>query len=152
MLYPPTMMLKVLPVTALILALSGGAALADRRGGDRGGDRRGVVVVRDHGESRGGRVVRDHRDWRRDGWNARPRYERGVRRPIYVSRPVIRDRYYDYRYRPQLIVENYNTMPGYTWVAGRWSWNGYEWAWQPGHYEPDQHYADPDCDHDHDRY
>lgn len=144
-------MLKVLPLTALILGLSGGAALADHRGGFRGGDRRGTVVVRDHHEWRGGGggrvVVREHGDWRRGGWTA-PRYERPVRRPIYVSRPVIRERYYDYYRRPQLIVENYGAMPGYCWIAGRWNWDGYEWSWQPGHYEPEQSYQDTGYDQD----
>ena len=37
-----------------------------------------------------------------------------------------------------MVVENYNSMPGYYWVAGAWSWNGYEWIWTAGHYEPDQ--------------
>ena len=63
-----------------------------------------------------------------------------VRRPIYVQRPVIRYRYYNYYQRPQVIVENYPARAGYYWVAGQWTWSGYEWTWQPGHYEPDQSY------------
>jgi hypothetical protein len=75
-----------------------------------------------------------------------PHYRRDVRvvrRPIFVSRPIIRDHYYNYYRRPSLIVESYGAMPGYYWVAGRWDWNGYEWLWQPGHYEPDPNYVDP---------
>ena len=82
----------------------------------------------------------------------RGRYDRGryvsrphahvVRRPIYVQRPVIRHRYYNYYQRPALIVENYAPMAGYYWVAGQWNWNGYEWIWMPGHYEPDPNYYD----------
>jgi hypothetical protein len=66
-----------------------------------------------------------------------------VRRPIFVSRPIIREHYYNHYRRPSLVVENYGAMPGYYWVAGRWTWSGYEWLWQPGHYEPDASYVDP---------
>lgn len=145
------MMLKALSLTALVLGLSGGVALADH---GRGGDHRGAsfehrpapqgrVVVRDHRDWHGGGgnvVVREHR-----GWNG-PRYHRIDRRPIYLSRPVIRERYYNYYRRPAVIVENYNPMAGYYWVAGGWTWNGYEWIWQPGHYEPDPSYIDQGYD------
>jgi hypothetical protein len=142
------------------VGLAGGVASADRFHGSRGGN---TVHT---GGSRGP-VVRDHRgggEWHgaREGgvrvtegarWNNRPVYNRGgyynsgyrynnyVRRPIYVGRPVIRERYYDYRYRPNLIVENYPARDGYFWVAGQWTWDGYEWQWQPGHYEPDPSYG-----------
>lgn len=84
----------------------------------------------------------------RGGYN-RPAYNGGYRysynrRPIYVSRPVIRQRYYDYRYRPSLIVESYPARDGYYWVAGQWTWNGGEWIWTPGHYEPDPSYYNQD--------
>ena len=75
-----------------------------------------------------------------------PRYYHTVRRPIYVSRPVIHERYYNYYRRPAIIVENYNAMPGYYWVAGGWTWDGAEWIWQPGHYEPDPNYVDSGYD------
>jgi hypothetical protein len=152
------MMLKVVSLTALALGLSGGVALADH---GRGGDHRGVfvehraapqnrVIVRDRHEWHGGNVVRDHRGW--DGGGRvivrnEPRYQRYERRPIYVSRPIIRDRYYDYYRRPAVIVENYNPMAGYYWVAGGWTWNGYEWNWQCGHYEPDPSYVDQGYDY-----
>jgi hypothetical protein len=73
---------------------------------------------------------------------------RVVRRPIYVQRPVIRYRYYNYYQRPAVIVENQPPMPGYYWVAGQWQWNGYEWIWQAGHYEPDPNYVDPSYGYD----
>jgi WXXGXW repeat (2 copies) len=149
------MMLKVLPLTALALGLSGGVALADH---GRGGDHRGVTVehraapqtrveVRDRPGWHGGGnvVVRDHRGWNGGGRvivRNEPRYHRVVRRPIYISRPVIHERYFNYYRRPAIIVENYNAMPGYYWVAGSWTWDGSEWAWQPGHYEPDPNYVD----------
>jgi hypothetical protein len=161
-------MRKVLPLTALILCLASGAALADRDRHDRGRDRRHDNrghVDRDHrGDwNRGNRVViRDRGDRHRDRVIIRnePRHDRHynnnhyrhynnnhyrhvVRRPIYVSRPIIRHRYYNYYQRPALIVENYNTMPGYYWVRGAWRWDGYEWIWEPGHYEPDPNYIDP---------
>ncbi|HZJ66527.1 MAG TPA: hypothetical protein VFD36_23630 [Kofleriaceae bacterium] len=145
------MMLKVLPLTALALGLSSGAAFADRgHGGDhRGGyehrgDNRGSVVVRDHGNRGNTVVVRDH--WRGNNnvvirdHGYRGGYRNVVRRPIYVSRPVIHHRYYNYYRRPAVIFENYAPMTGYYWVSGSWSWNGFEWIWAPGHYEPDPSY------------
>lgn len=162
-------MLKFLPLTALALGLSSGVALADHhREYSRGAtyEHRAPVVVRDH---RG----YDNRGWERRGydnrgWDRRGGYEnrvvvrdRGwyggggayvhdgasyrhfVRRPIYVSRPVIRERYYNYYRRPALVVESYGPRDGYYWVAGAWSWNGFEWIWQPGHYEPDPNYVEP---------
>jgi hypothetical protein len=156
--YPTVMMFKVLPLTALALGLLGGVAQADH---GRGGDRRGRFVerhaaphhtaVRDHHGWRGGgrgvvvRDVRDHRDGNRGGRTIirgeRHHPHHIVRQPIYVSRPVIRERYYNYYRRPAVIIESYNPMAGYYWVAGRWAWNGYEWIWQPGHYEPDPSYV-----------
>ena len=58
-----------------------------------------------------------------------------------MQRPVIRYRYTNYYAPPAVLVENYAAMPGYFWVAGQWSWNGYEWIWTPGHYEPDPNAA-----------
>jgi hypothetical protein len=167
------MMRKLIPLTALVLGLSGGVALADRdhgRGGDhnrgntsrvvvRSDNHRGnTVVVRDHrgdNHNRGNDGYRGNNNYRGNGnyrgnyggrvvVNTGPRYHGGgyVRRPIYVSRPVIRHRYYNYYQRPSLIVESYNPMAGYDWVPGSWSWSGYEWVWQPGHYEPDASYID----------
>lgn len=153
-------MLKALPITAIALGLSGGVAFADH---DHRNDHRGTVTVRDH---RGGYVAQNHGDWHRGnvvrdrGWRGggtvvvrdrgyyggrayvRPTYNYShVRRPIYVSRPIIRHRYFNYYQRPALIIENYNTMAGYYWVRGQWTWDGYEWIWQPGHYEPDPNYG-----------
>jgi hypothetical protein len=160
------MMLKLIPLTALALGLSSGVALADRdhHGGPSRGDHRGVVehrsgavVIRDHGrdhghDGRGGAVVRGGGEWRGRSFvnhgggrvivREPYRHGYGVRRPIFVSRPIIRDHYYNYYRRPTLVVESYGAMPGYYWVAGRWSWSGYEWIWQPGHYEPDPNYVD----------
>jgi hypothetical protein len=55
-------------------------------------------------------------------------------------RPVIQYRYTNYRVRPQILVENYDTVPGYIWVAGQWQWNGYEWNWVSGHYAVDPNF------------
>lgn len=85
----------------------------------------------------------DARPWRggvgvrgpvvRSGFVARGGWER---RPIYMPRPMIRERYYNFHRRPELIVESYGPREGYVWVRGGWQWNGYEWIWYPGHYEP----------------
>jgi hypothetical protein len=65
-----------------------------------------------------------------------------VRRPIFVQAPTIRYRYYNYYQRPAVLAENYSPMAGYYWVAGAWSWNGFEWTWTAGHYEPDPNYVE----------
>ena len=162
-------MKQLIPLTALALGLTGGVGLADRgHDNDRGAsvEHRGnwnhgsTAVVRAHGDSYRGNgdwnrgstvVVRDNHHWNR-GWNGGNRViinDRGGyygggyghgRRPIYVSRPIIRERYYNYYQRPSLVVESYNTQPGYFWVAGAWAWYGAEWIWQPGHYQPDPNY------------
>jgi hypothetical protein len=49
-------------------------------------------------------------------------------------KPVIRQRYYDVRVRPTVIVESYDPVPGYVWVAGNWTWGGAEWVWTPGYW------------------
>ncbi len=162
-------MKKLIPLTALALGLTGGVALADRDHGSRSAsvEHRGnsnhgtTTVVRDHGNAYRGNgnwnhgntvVVRDNHNGYRN-WNGGNRvivnshYGHGygygyARRPIYVSRPIIRERYYNYYRRPALIVENYNAQPGYFWVAGAWSWSGAEWIWQPGHYQPDAGYVE----------
>jgi len=161
-------MLKLFPLTALVLGLSSGVALADRHGDHRGvtvehraaptvvRDHRefhnNAIVVRDRGYYRGdGRVIRDRGYYRGDGRVIREGgYYRGDRRPIYVSRPIIRERYFNYYRRPALFVENYNAMPGYYCVAGSWVWNGGEWIWQPGHYQPDPNYIDQGYDQGYD--
>jgi hypothetical protein len=92
-------------------------------GGFRGGYERGYVGRGWGGGWGHGPVVRG--GW---GW--------GYRAPIYVDRPIIHEHYYDYRYRPELIVEDYPVRDGYVWVRGHWDWNGVEWIWTPGYYEP----------------
>jgi hypothetical protein len=124
----------IMAVTAV--ALAGGVASAERFHGGGGHS----VVVRDHREG-GVHVTPSYRgNYRAE----RPAYYGGyhnyARGPIYVDRPYIRQRYFDYRYRPEVIVENYPARPGYFWVAGQWNWDGYEWQWTPGHYQPDPAY------------
>jgi hypothetical protein len=148
-------MRKIVTLALLILTATVGTAAADRYRGDHRGRDRGHVV-RDH---------RDHRDYRRD---SRPTYRRDYRshrhfdyrysdrRPVRYNngyytfnggyrvayrRPVITTRYYNYRVRPVAFVENYDPVPGYIWVNGSWSWNGYEWVWISGHYEVDANYV-----------
>jgi len=143
--------MRRLILTAVALTLFGGVASADRwRGHDNRRDNR--VVVRDHRWNNND----NHRWNERD--NRRYYDQRRVvvqRRPVYVNRdryvfnngryftyhrPVIRQRYFDFRYRPQIIVENYDPVPGYIWIQGGWQWNGYEWCWIAGHYEQDPSY------------
>jgi hypothetical protein len=126
----------------------GSAAYADRGrghghghggGGNGTGRASGGVVVRDHRGGGptvvrgGGPVVRDHRG------PARVRVSRG--RYVFPGgvvrtyrRPVIRERYYDMHVRPAIVVESYDPVPGYVWVAGGWNWGGAEWVWTPGYW------------------
>jgi len=147
-------MRRIIVFTLLALTLTGGAAFADhyRRGGSYRGDYR--ADYRGDYRAGGGVTIRNPND---RVWTDRSR-QRVYRRPIYVNngyyefrngsryryaRPVIHRRYYDYRVRPQVIVENYETVPGYIWVQGNWQWNGYEWIWASGHYD-----VDHSCDYD----
>lgn len=167
-------MRRTLLLAVVTLSVVAGTAAADHR--YRGHDRhdRRDRIERRHDN----RVdVRDHRGWDRDrNWDrrrvVRDDYRRNIdRRPIYVRdnrftfsngrtfhyhRPVINVRYTDYRYRPRLLVENYDVVPGYLWVSGSWGWNGYEWYWTPGYYQVDPnysyddayYYSSPVADHD----
>jgi len=151
-------MRNIITLAALAMGLStGGVAMADRfhGGGHQGGttvvrDHRGGgdyhpnwngggnrVVVREHNNYRGGNYYRGGDNYYRGGW----RNGYVSRRPIYVNRPIIREHYYNYYRRPAIVVENYSAMDGYFWVAGQWTWDGYEWQWYPGHYEPDPNWA-----------
>src|ERR1043165_7120535 len=97
-------MRRIISLTVLALTLAGGVALADRHRDHRWNER----------EHRGPVVRHDDRRWEN-----RRIPQREYRRPVYWNngsyrfhngyfynyvRPVIRHRYYDYRYRPQLIV------------------------------------------------
>ncbi|HEU0029089.1 MAG TPA: hypothetical protein VFQ53_00560 [Kofleriaceae bacterium] len=134
-------------MSTLALLLMGGMALADRggRGGRGGGGGGGRVVVRDHRGGGGGYSSVRVRD-------SGPSRRVVQRRPVYVSggryvfgngvvrtyrRPVITTHYYDYRVRPQIIVESYDPVPGYVWVNGSWRWSGREWIWASGYFAVD---------------
>lgn len=135
-----------------------GPAVRDHRGS--------TVVVRDNHDWHGGGRVIVNRGYGGYDRNYNRNYNRGyyvnrgyanhgygyrvVRRPIFVSRPIIREHYYNYYRRPALVVENYSPMNGYYWVPGQWSWSGYEWVWQPGHYQPDPNYIDQGYDQGYD--
>lgn len=140
-------MRRIIITTLVALTALGGVASADRGHRDHHRNDRnngswhangGVTVQR-----RAQRPVVRYQSQPRytSSYRYQPRsYTRVVRRPIYVQRPVIRYRYYNYYQRPTLLVENYPARDGYYWVAGQWSWSGYEWIWTPGHYEPDPSY------------
>lgn len=64
--------------------------------------------------------------------NGRYMFPGGVVR-VY-KRPRIHRHYYDRRVRPAMVVETYDPVPGYVWVAGGWTWAGREWVWSPGYW------------------
>jgi hypothetical protein len=159
-------MRRTLVLSLLALTLGSGVALADRD--HRRGS--GPIVPGGWHERRADRADRRAERFQRraDRYDRRDaaRYDRGlrgrfarpiaVRRPVYAtngyfqfdngvryrySRPVVQRRYYDYRVRPQVIVEPYQPVSGYVWVAGQWQWNGYEWTWAAGYYAADPAYA-----------
>jgi hypothetical protein len=97
----------------------------------------GGVTVRGGGEWRGGGGWHGGGgEWRGGGgeWRGGAGWHGPVR--YYGGGGYYPRRYYDYRYRPELIVENYGYRDGYIWVRGSWQWNGVEWIWYPGHYQP----------------
>src|SRR6478672_1888027 len=137
-------MKRTLGLAVTFCMMLGGAAYAGRGGHGQGG-----VVVREH-RGGGGPVVRDHRGGGPvvvRGGGPVVRDHRGPAR-VRVSggryvfpggvvrtyrRPAIRAHYYDMHVRPAIIVESYDPVPGYVWVAGGWSWGGSEWIWSPGY-------------------
>lgn len=159
-------MKRTLVLSVLTLAVLAGVASADHR--HRGRWQRtnaswsGGVTVTSAPRARFDRRI-DRRVVVQQPRRVYVQRHRVVRRPIYVQAPRIRYRHYNYYQRPAVLVENYAPMTGYYWVAGQWAWNGYEWTWTAGHYEPDPSYIDPgyssdydydydDHDCDHDRY
>jgi hypothetical protein len=154
-------MRRIILLALTALTLTGGVAAADRDG------RRGNV--RDHRDSRWSSQRHDHNrgGWRNNNTVRVSRYRdydrsryRVVRvnraRPVYRNngfyftgglyrpyvRPVINVRYTNYYARPQPLVENYQAVPGYIWIAGSWQWDGYQWNWVAGRYEVDTSYQD----------
>lgn len=138
-------MRRTLGMATIFCMLLGGAAYAGhgRGGGGHGGGGHGGggPVVRDHRSSgpvvvrRASPPVRDHRGGPRGHVrvsNGRYVFPGGVVR-VY-RRPVIRTHYYDVHVRPPVIVESYEPVSGYVWVAGNWTWGGGEWVWQPGYW------------------
>ena len=144
-------MRRIIIITLVALTGLTSVAAADR---PHVRDHRGGVSVepsrhRNYDRQRHNRYERQrHYRYDRSRYVSRPRHRivvqpryRYVRRPIYVQRPVIRYRYTNYYQRPAVIVENYPARSGYYWVPGQWVWGGYEWIWNPGHYEPDPAYS-----------
>ena len=144
-------MRRIILFTLIALVAGSGAALADRYRGDHRGDYRGDAHRGDYR----GRTTTTIRNPHDRVWTQR---ERRVvhRQPVYASngyyqfhngyryryaRPVIQRRYFDYRVRPQIVVESYQPVTGYVWVPGQWQWNGYEWLWTSGHYQVDAGYS-----------
>jgi hypothetical protein len=141
-------MRRTLVAVSIFCMLLPAAAFAGRghRGGPRGGGGGRVIVrdhrapapaVRDHRAGRGPVVVRDRRPGPRGHRhvrvvNGRYMFPGGVVR-VY-KRPHFHRHYYDRRVRPPIIVEAYDPVPGYVWVAGSWTWGGGEWVWTPGYW------------------
>jgi len=133
-------------VTGLTLTLLSGVAIADRDNRRDNRDKRTVAGDRDN-RSQPKRVNRPAQRSNRRAIARRPVhvnnghfvFHNGIRRTY--TRPVIQTRYYNVRYRPQLIVENYAPVPGYIWVRGSWAWTGREWNWNGGHFAPDMQYS-----------
>jgi hypothetical protein len=135
----------------------------DNRGTSRGNySNRGreTVVRRDYGRGDYGRrdygrrevVTRDY--GRFGGYRGDFRYH--DRRPVYFNngrytfnggysynyvRPTYYGHYRNFRVRPTLLIENVDSIPGYVWVRGSWTWDGAEWQWAPGHYIVDSGYV-----------
>lgn len=138
-------MRRILALSALSLVLAGGAAFANPRGGAPSPvtrDHRGGISFGGHGAMTGGSARDRHNsawsggpnigDHRATGWDTHA--------TVGLPRPIVRGRYHDVHRESVPIYESYSVRPGYIWVAGRWQWNGYEWIWQPGHYEIDAAY------------
>ena len=128
-------MKRIISMAVLALTISTGSAMADGYRGHRNHANHLPVI---HHQAR-----------------AQHDYRFVDRRPIYVNnnryvfsggysrpyvRPVIQYRYTNLRQRPQLLVENYENVTGYVWIAGQWQWDGYEWNWIAGHYQVDPSY------------
>jgi hypothetical protein len=62
------------------------------------------------------------------------RNERVERREIRNERVERAEHFRDYRVRPAVRFERFENRSGFRWVAGAWSWDGYEWIWASGHY------------------
>jgi hypothetical protein len=119
-------MRRIIPLSLLLMLATAGSALADRRH-DRH-DNRPHSYQRNNYRSNNVRVHRQpiHHH------NGYYRFSNG--HSVRYTRPVITQRYYNYRVRPTLLVENYAPVDGYVWVRGHWNWNGGEWIWISGHY------------------
>jgi hypothetical protein len=151
-----SIMRRTVLFSLVLLTFMGSIAFADRdRRRDRGyhsRDRGATVVRHPQRDHRRAPVVVDRRAPRRvierrpiHVQNGHYRFHNGVTRTY--NRPVIRQRYVDYRVRPQIIVEHYDPVPGYVWMQGSWQWSGYEWQWVPGYYAPDASYTFYDDGH-----
>jgi hypothetical protein len=131
-------MRRIITTTLLCLTMFGGVASAQRYRGDH---HRSYPAARYNYQPRS--YVRSYNRSYVPSYN-RGSYNRGSYNRGYYPRSYNRGyysrgyypRYYNYYQRPALLVENYPPMAGYYWVTGYWYWSGYEWLWQPGHYEP----------------
>lgn len=125
-------MRRTLGIAAVLCLMFAGESFAGRHGRGHGSaGANGGVVVRESGPRRPV-VVRGGGHARVQVSNGRYVFPGGVVRTY--RRPRIRERYYDVHVRPAVVVEQYDPVPGYVWVAGSWSWGGREWIWAPGYW------------------
>ena len=102
-------MRRILMLALTALGLTSGVALADNG----------------RGFNRSAPTVRDHRA-------SSP--QRGFERGFERGREARVESYRNYRVRPAVRFESHSYRRGFDWVAGQWTWSGYEWTWIPGHY------------------
>ena len=156
------MMRRILSLSALVLALSGGVALADRGGsrghsggmssrgdlgyrgnvrGSFGGHRDGGFRGYGGGAGRaGGHVRAQTRPHRSNVYLNNGRFDFGGGVSFGWRVPAPARRHYDYRMQPAPLIENAQPMAGYLWIPGQWRWTGNEWSWSAGYYQPDPAY------------
>lgn len=106
----------------LALALTGGVASADSRRSDRS--------YRTQQDQH--RAQRSDTHQRRDAHHA-PRWQQAPQH--HRAHQPVTHRHFDQHHRPTAIAETHEYGTGYTWMPGQWTWNGYEWIWQPGYYQ-----------------
>jgi hypothetical protein len=123
-------MRRFLTSAALVISLFGTAGFADARGFGGGGRQAGHGPVVRGGGVRGGEI----RGGGVRGGGVRGGEIRGGGFRGGVVRGGGYGGYRDFGYRPAPYAEHYAFRAGYTWHAGDWQWNGYEWVWVQGYY------------------
>src|SRR5262245_54431519 len=111
-------MRRIIMLALVALTMVGGVAAADR---GRFRDHRSGGVYVQTSRPRFPRSYTYYNAPRYSRFTRPTYYPRYTRRPIYIQRPIIRHRYFDYYQRPVVIVENHPAINGYYWVPGQWT-------------------------------